>query len=63
LLTDDGFQVPVMAGVLVELVGSTGAGVPLQNAGGVVNVGVTGVFTVEFNIVVVAHCPAVGIKV
>jgi hypothetical protein len=62
LLTVAGFQVPVMA--LVEVVGSTGATAPLH-------MGATGLkagtivlgCTDTVSVVVVAHCPAVGVNV
>jgi hypothetical protein len=61
LLTTAGLQVPEIP--FVEVVGKTGAVVPVQNAGTVLNVGVTLGFTVTFKVVVVAHWPAVGVKV
>ena len=48
---------------LVELAGSVGAVVPLQKAGIAAKVGVVGVVTVVVKVAVVAHCPAVGVKV
>ena len=63
LLTAAGFQVPVMLGLFVEEVGNVGAAVPEQKAGTALKVGVTGGFTVTLSVAVVAHCPAVGVKV
>ena len=62
LLTNED-HVPVIAGVFVELVGKTGAVAPEQIDATVVNVGVTFGVTVTDKVVVVAHCPAVGVKV
>ena len=61
LLTVDGLQLPVIP--LVDVVGKTGAVVPLQNAGIALNVGATIGFTVTFNVAVVAQSPAVGVNV
>ena len=63
LLIVAGLHVPVIAGVLVELAGNIGAVVPLQKAGIAAKVGVVGVVTVVVKVAVVAHCPAVGVKV
>ena len=52
-----------MVGEVVELVGNTGAGSPLQIAGIVANVGVITGTTVIVLVAVVAHCPAVGVNV
>ena len=48
---------------LSELVGNADKGVPEQIAATGLKVGVTGVLTVIVRVVVVAHCPAVGVKV
>jgi hypothetical protein len=61
LLTVAGFQVPVMP--LVEVVGKTGAAVPLHIAAIALNVGVTNGLTVTVIIFVVAQSPAVGVNV
>ena len=61
LLTVAGDHVPVIP--LVDVPGNVGAVVPAQNGGICVNVGVTGWFTVMLIVVVVAHCPAFGVKV
>ena len=61
LSTVAGDHVPGMP--LVDVPGSVGAVVPAQNGGICVNVGVTGWFTVIDMVVVVAHCPAFGVKV
>jgi hypothetical protein len=61
LLTMDGDHVPVIP--LVEVDGSVGATVPEQIAGIAANVGVIFGLTVTVNVVVVAHWPAVGVKV
>ena len=61
MLTAAGFHVPVMP--LVEVVGKTGAGAPLHIAATAVKVGTTLLLTVTFSVVVVAHCPAVGVNV
>ena len=61
LLTVAGLHVPLIP--LVELAGNIGAVVPLQKAGIAAKVGVVGVVTVVVKVAVVAHCPAVGVKV
>ena len=61
MLTVAGDHVPGMS--LSDVPGNVGAGVPAQNAGICVNVGVTGWFTVIDMVVVVAHCPAFGVNV
>ena len=48
---------------LVEVVGSGASVAPEQIGVTAVNVGVTFGLTVIVNVVVVAHCPAVGVKV
>ena len=53
----------MIAGVFVELVGKTGAVAPEQIAATAAKVGVTFGVTVMLSVVVVAHCPAVGVKV
>ena len=61
LLTVAGLQVPVIP--FVEVVGSNGAGLPLQIAGTAAKVGIVGGVTVIANVVCVAHCPAFGVNV
>ena len=61
LLTVEGAHVPGMP--LSDVPGNVGAVVPAQNAAICVNVGITGWFTVIDIVVVVAHCPAFGVKV
>jgi hypothetical protein len=56
-----GDQVPLIP--LVEVVGKADKLAPKQIAFTAVNVGVTFGFTVIVNVAVVAHCPAVGVKV
>ena len=56
-----GAQVPVIP--LVEVVGNGVIIEPEQTAGTGVKSGVTFVFTVIVIVAVVAHCPAVGVKV
>ena len=56
-----GNQVPVMP--LVEVVGNAESEAPAQIAVTCVNVGTVGVFTVMVMVAVVAHKPAVGVKV
>jgi len=58
-----GLQVPVMAGILVELAGSKGATDPWQRGPIWVNVGVMLFVTTMFIVAVAAHCPAAGVKV
>ena len=48
---------------LVDVVGSGESVAPEQIAATAVNVGVTFGLTVIVNVAVVAHCPAVGLKV
>jgi hypothetical protein len=48
---------------LREVVGRADRIPPEQIAGTELNVGVTFVFTVMVSVVVVAHCPAAGVKV
>ena len=61
LLTAAGAQVPVMP--LVDVVGNVGATAPEQIGATAAKVGATLGFTVTVNVVVVAHCPASGVKV
>ena len=61
MLTAAGLQVPVIP--LVEVAGSTGAVDPEQIGAIAAKVGVTFGFTVTVKVVVVAHCPALGVKV
>ena len=57
-----GDHVPVIP--LFDVVGNADKAAPLQIGATAVNVGVVGVeFTVIVMVVVVAHCPAVGVKV
>ena len=56
-----GDQEPVMP--LVEVVGNAVRVAPEQIGATAVNVGVMFGLTVIVNVVVVAHCPAVGVKV
>ena len=56
-----GAQVPVMP--LFEVVGSADKVAPEQIGATAVNVGVTFGFTTIVKVVVVAHCPAVGVNV
>ena len=56
-----GAQVPVIP--LVDVVGSGERVAPEQMGATAVNVGVTFGLTVIVKVVVVAHCPAVGVKV
>ena len=53
----------MIAGVFVELVGKTGAVAPEQIAATAEKIGVTFGVTVMLSVVIVAHCPAVGVKV
>ena len=61
VLLSAGTQVPVMP--LLEVVGNAANVAPAHMGATAVNVGVTLVFTVIVNVVVVAHCPAVGVNV
>ena len=61
LLLNAGLQVPVTP--FVEVVGNTGDAAPAQIAAIGAKVGVTFGVTVISSVVVVAHCPAVGVKV
>ena len=56
-----GAQVPVMP--LLEVVGSAVRVAPAHIDATAVNVGVMFGLTVMVNVVVVAHCPAVGVNV
>ena len=56
-----GAHVPVMP--LVDVVGNAVNVAPEQIGATAVNVGVMFGFTVIVNVVVVAHCPAVGVNV
>jgi hypothetical protein len=60
LLTTVGDHVP--ATPLFDVLGKVGAAVPLQKAGIGVKVGVTDGLTVTLKLAVVAHCPALGVK-
>jgi hypothetical protein len=61
VLSKAGDQLPVIP--LVEVVGSADKVAPEQIGATAVNVGVMFGLTVIVNVVVVAHCPAVGVKV
>jgi hypothetical protein len=61
VLFNAGDQVPVIP--LLEVVGNADKVAPEQIGATAVNVGVTFGFTVIVNVAVVAHCPAVGVKV
>ena len=61
VLLTAGAQVPVIP--LFDVVGRTGAADPLQIGATAVNVGVTCGLTVTVRVVVVGHCPAVGVNV
>ena len=61
VLFNDGDQVPVIP--LLEVVGKADKLAPKQIVFTAVNVGVLFGFTVIVNVAVVAHCPAVGVKV
>ena len=61
VLSKAGAQVPVMP--LLEVVGKADKVAPEQIGGTALNVGVMFGLTVIVNVVVVAHCPAVGVKV
>ena len=60
MLTTVGNQVPAMP--LFDVLGKEGAVIPLQKAGIGVKVGVTDGLTVTLKLAVVAHCPALGVK-
>ena len=61
VLSSAGVHVPVIP--LLEVVGSAVSVAPEQMGATDVNVGVMFGFTVMVKVVVVAHCPAVGVKV
>jgi hypothetical protein len=61
VLSKAGAQVPVIP--LFDVVGSADKVAPEQIGATALNVGVTFGLTVIVNVVVVAHCPAVGVKV
>jgi len=61
VLFNAGAQVPVIP--LLEVVGSGARVAPAQIGATALNVGVMFGLTVMVNVVVVAHCPAVGVKV
>ena len=61
VLSIAGDHVPVIP--LVEVVGKGDSEPPLQIGATAANVGVTLGFTVISNVVIVAHCPTVGVKV
>ena len=61
MLFNAGAHVPVIP--LLEVVGSGDNVAPEQIGATALNVGVTFGLTVIVNVAVVAHCPAVGVKV
>ena len=61
VLFSAGAQVPVIP--LLEVVGNDDKAAPEQIAATAVNVGVMFGLTVMVSVAVVAHCPAVGVKV
>ena len=61
VLSKAGAQVPVMP--LVEVVGSVDSVAPEHIGATALNVGVIFGLTVIVNVVVIAHCPAVGVNV
>jgi hypothetical protein len=61
LLTVEGLQVPVIP--FVDVIGSIGAGAPVQMGFTAAKVGVMLELTVTSNVVVAAHCPAVGVNI
>jgi hypothetical protein len=61
LLTVAGLHIPVMP--FVDVAGSVGAVAPVQIGFTAAKVGVMLELTVTTNVVVVAHCPAAGVKV
>ena len=58
-----GFQVPVIAGELVELIGKVGAVLPKHNGPMLAKVGKIEVVTSISIVIMVAHCPASGVSV
>ena len=61
MLSSAGAQVPVIP--LVDVVGKAASVAPEQMGGTALKVGVMFGFTVMVRVVVVAHCPAVGVNV
>ena len=61
VLFSAGVHVPVIA--LFDVVGNAANGSPEQMGVTALNVGVMFGLTVMVNVVVVAHCPAAGVKV
>ncbi len=61
--TTDGLQVPVMAGLFVELNGNKGAALFWHNGAIDAKVGVTGARISMETLAVPAHCPASGVNV
>jgi hypothetical protein len=61
VLSSAGDHVPVIP--LLEVIGNGGKDEPEQIGATAVKVGVVLLFTVIVSVVVVAHCPAVGVKV
>ena len=58
-----GLHVPVIAGLLVELIGNAASAAPEHIGATALKVGMMLGVTVIINDVVVAHCPAVGVNV
>ena len=61
VLSNAGLHVPVIP--LVEVVGKGDKASPVHIGATTAKVGITFVSTIISNVVVVAHCPAVGVKV
>ena len=61
MLTVAGLHVPVI--LFVDVVGRIGAAVPEQKGAMASNVGTVLGLTVMGKVVVVAHCPAIGVNV
>ena len=58
-----GDQAPVIGALFVELVGKTGTVEFIQISETGANVGTISASTVNVNVVLAAHCPAVGVNV
>ena len=63
VLFNAGAHVPVIGVALVEEVGNGASTAPEHTGATAANVGVMFGLTVMVNVVVVAHCPAVGVNV
>ena len=61
MLIAEGLHVPVMP--FVDVVGKVAGVAPTQYGPSAVNAGVVFALTTTFIVAVVAHCPAVGVKV